>query len=354
MLYNLQTGAWDDELLGMMNVPPSVLPKVCASSESVRREQSRSARCERSRSPASVETNRRALFGQDLLHARVGQEHLRHRCFMLMNVGSEAVASKHRLLTTVAWKLAAKTEYALEGASSSAAPSCNGFATAWASSHLPPTLRNSPPPSLTLAAFYMVPAFADWARRTGINTPRAPSPASRPRHNLRPLRPRGIGKQRVSSRRHSDIRQKDSAVQIKDLRVDGGASANDLLMQFQADLLRVPVVRPKVTGNNGPWRGISGRPGRRLLERPTGCPRGIGKSSDLDPKMSTDEVKSSPRALDRRLTAFARLGRTFNDRRAKSSLSLPINHMNMQHFIAELIGTAILITVGNGVVATFA
>jgi glycerol kinase len=166
---------------------------------------------------------------------------------MLMNVGSEAIASKHKLLTTVAWQAGGVMEYALEGS-----VFIGGAVVQWLRDGLGiiksageiEALASSVP---DCGGVYMVPAFAglgaplwdQYARGTITGITRGTTAAHFARAALE-----SIAFQVADV---LDVMQMDSSIQISELRVDGGASANNLLMQFQADLLRVPVVRPKVT-----------------------------------------------------------------------------------------------------------
>ncbi|HEX4793480.1 MAG TPA: glycerol kinase GlpK [Humisphaera sp.] len=246
MLYNIQTGSWDDELLGLMNVPRSVLPKVCASSEVYG--ESKADLLGGAIKIAGIGGDQQAaLFGQTCFTRGLAKNTYGTGCFMLMNVGGEAVASKHRLLTTVAWKLAGKTEYALEGSIFIGGAVVqwlrDGLGIVKSAADIEKLAASVPDPG----GVYMVPAFAglgaphwdQYARGTITGITRGTTGAHFARAALE-----SIAYQVADI---LDIMQKDSGVQIKELRVDGGAAANDLLMQFQADLLRVPVVRPKVT-----------------------------------------------------------------------------------------------------------
>jgi glycerol kinase len=246
MLYNIHTRQWDDELLKLLNVPRSVLPQVRASSEVYGE-----SRAELFGGPIKIAgiggDQQAALFGQTCYDRGLAKNTYGTGCFMLMNIGTDAVASKHKLLTTVAWQLGNKTEYALEGSIF-----IGGAVVQWLRDGLGivksaaeiEKLASSVPDT---GGVYMVPAFAglgaphwdQYARGTITGITRGTTSAHFARAALE-----SIAFQVADV---LDVMQKDSGVQIKELRVDGGASANDLLMQFQADLLRVPVVRPKVT-----------------------------------------------------------------------------------------------------------
>jgi glycerol kinase len=188
-----------------------------------------------------------ALFGQTCFARGLAKNTYGTGCFMLMNVGTEAVASKHRLLTTVAWEAGGPTEYALEGS-----VFVGGAVVQWLRDGLGivktaadvERLASSVPDT---GGVYMVPAFAglgaphwdQYARGTITGITRGTTGAHFARAALE-----SIAFQVADI---ADVMRADSGIELKELRVDGGAAANNLLLQFQADLLRVPVVRPKVT-----------------------------------------------------------------------------------------------------------
>jgi len=246
MIYNIRTHQWDDELLRIMNIPRQILPQVKSSSEIYG--QSASGVFDAPIKIAGIAGDQQAaLFGQTCFSRGLAKNTYGTGCFMLMNIGLEAVASKHKLLTTVAWGLNQRTEYALEGS-----VFIGGAVVQWLRDGLGlvksaseiEKLAGSVPDS---GGVYMVPAFAglgaphwdQYARGTITGITRGTTSAHFARAALE-----SIAYQVADV---LDVMQEDSGVHIKELRVDGGASANNLLMQFQADLLGVPVVRPKVT-----------------------------------------------------------------------------------------------------------
>jgi glycerol kinase len=167
-------------------------------------------------------------------------------CFMLMNTGTKPIASKNNLLTTVAWRIGNRTEYALEGSIFIA-----GAVVQWLRDGLGLIKSSAEVERLAAAVpdnggVYLVPAFAglgaphwdQYARGTITGLTRGTTAGHIARAALE-----GIAFQVADI---LEVMKEDSGVAINELRVDGGASANNLLMQFQADLLRVPVVRPKV------------------------------------------------------------------------------------------------------------
>ena len=248
MLLNLRTGDWDDELLALLGVPRAMLPEVRPSSGVI-------AETDASLLGASVPIagvagdQQAALFGQTCYGKGLAKNTYGTGCFMLMNVGEEPVASEHKLLTTAAWRLegAAGCTYALEGS-----VFIGGAVVQWLRDQL--GIINSAEEIEALAAsvsdnggVYLVPAFAglgaphwdQYARGTLTGLTRGTTRAHLARAALE-----GIAYQVADV---LDVMKLDAGLDLPELRVDGGAAANDLLMQFQADLLGVPTVRPKVT-----------------------------------------------------------------------------------------------------------
>ena len=247
MLYNIRTGQWDDELLGLLQVPREILPQVRSSSE-IYGESSKQVFGVPIRIAGMAGDQQAALFGQTCFDRGLAKNTYGTGCFMLMNVGTEAVASKHKLLTTVAWQLGKRaTEYALEGS-----VFIGGAVVQWLRDGL--GLVKSAAEIEKLASsvsdnggVYIVPAFA------GLGAPHWDQYARGCIQGITRGTTAGhFAQAALESIAYQvadilDVMQKDSGIQIRELRVDGGAAANNLLMQFQADVLRVPVVRPKVT-----------------------------------------------------------------------------------------------------------
>jgi len=188
-----------------------------------------------------------ALFGQVCTKPGMVKNTYGTGCFMLMHTGTKPIASRNNLLTTVAWRIGGKTEYALEGSIFIA-----GAVVQWLRDGLGIIASSSEVESLASqvpdnGGVYVVPAFAglgaphwdQYARGTIVGLTRGSSRAHIARAALE-----GIAYQ-VTDVLHA--MESDAKVRLKELRVDGGACANNLLMQFQADLLRVPVVRPRVS-----------------------------------------------------------------------------------------------------------
>ena len=245
MLFNLRTGAWDDELLGLLGVPRAVLPEVCSSSE-VYAETTAGLFDAPIRIAGIAGDQQAALFGQNCFSRGLAKNTYGTGCFMLMNIGTEPQISRHKLLTTVAWKIGQETEFALEGS-----VFIGGAVVQWLRDGL--GIIKSSADVETLAAtvpdcggVYLVPAFAglgaphwdQYARGTIMGLTRGTTGGHLARAALE-----GIAFQVADV---LEVMKQDSGIPMNELRVDGGACANDLLMQFQADILQVPVVRPKV------------------------------------------------------------------------------------------------------------
>jgi len=247
MLFNIHSGQWDDELLNILKVPRQVLPQVRPSSE-VYGEAEQSLFGGKVAIAGIAGDQQAALFGQTCFSRGLAKNTYGTGCFMLMNVGEEAVPSKHKLLTTVAWRAGnSKTQYALEGS-----VFIGGAVVQWLRDGLGIIKSSADIEKLAASVpdcggVYMVPAFAglgaphwdQYARGTITGLTRGTTAAHFARAALE-----GIAFQVADI---LELMQKDSGIRIAELRVDGGAAANNLLMQFQADILGAPVVRPKVT-----------------------------------------------------------------------------------------------------------
>ena len=246
MLYNIRSRQWDDELLNLLRIPRSILPEVRSCSEVYGE-----SAADLFGAPIAIAgmagDQQAALFGQTCFTPGLAKCTYGTGCFMLMNIGAEATASQHRLLTTVAWQMERATTYALEGS-----VFIGGAVVQWLRDGL--KLIQSTAEIEALAAtvpdnggVYLVPAFAGlgaphwdpYARGSISGITRGTTAGHFARAALE-----SIAYQVADV---LEVMQNDSGVRIGQLRVDGGATADNLLMQFQADLLRVPVVRPQVT-----------------------------------------------------------------------------------------------------------
>lgn len=246
MLYNLKTGDWDEELLELLDVPRTLLPEVRGCSE-VYGETAEGIFDQAIPIAGIAGDQQAALFGQTCFDRGLAKNTYGTGCFMLMNIGSEPIVSENCLLTTVAWRIGDQTTYALEGS-----VFIGGAVVQWLRDGLGliksaaevEKLARSVPDN---GGVYIVPAFAglgaphwdQYARGTITGLTRGTTAAHFARAALE-----GIAYQVADV---LEVMEKDSGLPIRELRVDGGAAANDLLMQFQADMLRVPIVRPEVT-----------------------------------------------------------------------------------------------------------
>ncbi|AOS44396.1 Glycerol kinase [Lacunisphaera limnophila] len=244
LLLNLRTAAWDPELLRLLRIPPEVLPEVRDSSGFFG---------EVSTVPALrgvpitgiAGDQQAALFGQACWQPGMAKNTYGTGCFLLLHTGSKPVASKNNLLTTIAWRIGGQTEYALEGS-----VFIGGAVVQWLRDGLGLIAQSADIERLAATVpdnggVYLVPAFA------GLGAPHWDAGA------------RGLitGLTRGSTAGHlaraavesiayqsADLlgaMQADCGHPLRELRVDGGATVNPALMQFQSDLLRVPVIRPR-------------------------------------------------------------------------------------------------------------
>ena len=246
LFYNIHDGAWDDELLGLFGIPRSVLPEICPSSAVVARTGGELF-AERIPVAGIAGDQQAALFGQRCVAPGMIKNTYGTGCFMLMHTGDRPVASRNKLLTTAACQTGTRLEYALEGSVFVA-----GAVVQWLRDGL--GLIKSSAEVERLAAtvadnggVYFVPAF------TGIGSPHWDPYARGMIHGLtRGANAGHIARAALESIAYqtADVlhaMERDSGISLSELRVDGGAARNDMLMQFQADLLGVPVVRPRVT-----------------------------------------------------------------------------------------------------------
>ena len=250
LMFNIHTLAWDDELLGVLGIPRAMLPEVVASSGVIGYTYAALFG-----SPITIAgiagDQQAATFGQACTRPGMAKNTYGTGCFMLMNTGASAMASHNNLVTTVGWTCGAPehrhTSYMLEGSVFMA-----GAIVQWLRDGLGIIRSASEVEALAASVpdtdgVIFVPAFAGlgaphwdaYARGTIVGMTRGTNKAHIARAALA-----SIAYQTVDI---LDAMQNDSAILLQELRVDGGAARNDLLMQFQADILGVPVVRPIVT-----------------------------------------------------------------------------------------------------------
>lgn len=246
MLFNIKSLKWDDKLLKLFNIPRSILPKVVNSSEVIGVSSKKILGASVAISGIAGD-QQAALFGQGCLNPGQAKNTYGTGCFMLMQTGAKAVASKHGLLTTIAWGINGKVSYALEGSVFIA-----GAAVQWLRDSLQ-IINDSKEVEKIIAktpdskGVVVVPAFA------GLGCPYWEMNVRGAIFGLT----RGSGKNEIiratiesialQSADLLDIMQKDSRRKLKTLAVDGGAAKNNFLMQLQANLLNVDVIRPANT-----------------------------------------------------------------------------------------------------------
>ena len=245
MLYNIHTLCWDEELLAKFGIPASMLPEVKQSSE-VYGMTRKSLLGEPVPIAGVAGDQQAALFGQCCFKAGQSKNTYGTGCFLLMNTGEQAVDSKHGLLTTIAIGRDGKVQYALEGSVFVA-----GAAIKWLRDELKlidnaaetETLAQSVPDS---NGVYVVPAFTGlgapywnaYARGAVFGLSRGANRAHFVRATLESLAYQSLDVIRAM--------EEDAEITVTSLRVDGGASANDFLLQFQSDILNGEIIRPKV------------------------------------------------------------------------------------------------------------
>lgn len=247
LMYNIYEQKWDDELLEILTVPKSMLPEVKPSSEVYANTIPYHFFGFEVPIAGAAGDQQAALFGQACFESGEGKNTYGTGCFMLMNTGEEAVKSDHGLLTTIAWGYDGKVEYALEGSIFVA-----GSAIQWLRDGLR-MLKSAKDTEQyanrveTTDGVYVVPAFV------GLGAPYWNSDVRGAIFGLT----RGTEKEHLvratleslayQTRDVLTAMEQDSGIELKTLRVDGGAVSNNFLMQFQADILDVPVERPEVS-----------------------------------------------------------------------------------------------------------
>jgi glycerol kinase len=246
LLFDIHALDWDDELLGILGIPRALLPRVVPSSEVLGR-----TACDGLPDGLAVAgiagDQQAALFGQACHRPGMAKNTYGTGCFLLMNTGEKPAVSRNRLLTTVAWHRGGRTSYALEGSVFIA-----GAAIQWLRDGLGVIARAADIDALAATVpdsegVHFVPALSGlgapyWdprARGTIVGITRGTTKAHLARATLEAIA--------FQSAELIEAMAADSGIALTELRVDGGATASNLLMQIQADLLGVPVVRPRVT-----------------------------------------------------------------------------------------------------------
>lgn len=278
MLFNIHSGQWDNELLELFQIPLSMLPTVRPSSD-VYGDVSSVPGLNGIPIAGIAGDQQSALFGQQCTAPGLTKNTYGTGCFMLQCTGERAIASSKRLVTTVAWKIGDQTDYALEGS-----VFVGGAVVQWLRDGLGIIHTSSEIEALASSVpdnggVYFVPAFV------GLGAPHWDSYARGAIFGLsRGSNAGHVARAAVESIAYQvadlmDAVQTDTSTPLQELRVDGGASANDALMQFQADILGVPVVRPSMTETTalgaaflaglavGFWKGMNSLSGLPRNER---------------------------------------------------------------------------------------
>jgi glycerol kinase len=245
MLYNINTLDWDEEMLELMGIPKSMLPRVASSSE-VYDNTNTTFFASKVLIAGIAGDQQAALFGQMCTEEGMVKNTYGTGCFILLNTGEKPFFSKNNLITTIAWQINGKTTYALEGSIFIA-----GAVVQWLRDGLKIIKNSFEIEALASQVedsgdLYFVPSFTgmgaphwdQYARGLMVGISRGTSRAHIARAALE-----GIAFQAMDV---LHVMKLDTGMKIKELRVDGGASANNLLMQFQADILQTTVIRPKV------------------------------------------------------------------------------------------------------------
>lgn len=295
LLWNLHTQDWDEELLGILGIPPEVLPEVRESSEVY----AETAALGGPIPVAGVAGDQQAaLFGQACLRPGMVKSTYGTGCFLLMNTGGRPIPSQHELITTPAWAIGGRTEYALEGS-----VFVGGAVVQWLRDGLGIVRSSSEIEALAASVpdaggLVLVPAFTGlgaphWdphARGALVGITRGTTAGHMARAALE-----GIAFQVADV---LSAMEADAGLPVGELRVDGGAAANDLLMQFQADVTGVPVVRAKVQETTalgaaylaglavGVWKGTEEITARWQAERTFTPAMDRGRAADLRARWS--------------------------------------------------------------------
>ena len=245
MLYNIKYLDWDEDMLNLMDIPKSMMPQVKSSSE-VYDHTNTTFFASKVPIAGIAGDQQAALFGQMCTEDGMVKNTYGTGCFILINTGEKPFISKNNLVTTIAWQLNGKTHYALEGSIF-----IGGAVVQWLRDGLGIIKSSSEVEALAASVedsgdLYLVPSFTgmgaphwdQYARGLMMGISRGTSSAHIARAALE-----GIAFQTMDV---LNVMKKDTGLDVKELRVDGGASVNNLLMQFQSDIINTNVVRPKI------------------------------------------------------------------------------------------------------------
>ncbi len=246
MIYNIHTLEWDQELLDLFDIPRNILPEVKSSSE-VYGETTGNVLAARIPIAGIAGDQQAALFGQMCTERGMVKNTYGTGCFMLMNIGDKPILSQNNLVTTIAWKINGKVQYALEGSIF-----IGGAVVQWLRDGLGLISSSADVEALALkvadtGGVYLVPAFAGLGAPHWDQDARGTITGITRGTNASHLARAAVESIAFQTMEVLKAMEADSGLPIKELRVDGGATANDLLMQFQADILDTKVIRPQVT-----------------------------------------------------------------------------------------------------------
>jgi glycerol kinase len=301
MLFNIHSLSWDNELLKIFDIPSSVLPDVRSSSEIYGETSGHFSSAIPIAGIAGDQQS--ALFGQMCIDPGMVKNTYGTGCFMMMNIGNKPIESKSRLLTTVAWKIGNETIYALEGSIFIA-----GAVVQWLRDGLGIIKTSGDIEKLAAkvkdsGGVYFVPAFAGlgapyWnqhARGTIVGITRGTTSAHIARAALDSIAYQTLEVLKAM--------QKDSGIVIRELRVDGGATVNNSLMQFQSDLLQTSVVRPKITETTALGAGYLAGLAVKYWESMHDIKSQWQEDRTFHPQISASEVNTRLRNWNRAINA---------------------------------------------------
>jgi glycerol kinase len=288
MLFNIHTLQWDKELLAMLNIPEAVLPQVKPSSY-IYGETIPNIFGIKLPICGIAGDQQAALFGQTCYEVGNTKNTYGTGCFILLNTGSQPVTSKNGLLTTIAWNIDNKTTYALEGS-----VFVSGAAIQWLRDELNliPSAADSEAIAKTVpdnGGVYLVPAFVGlgapywdmYARGIIIGITRGTNKGHIVRATLEAIA--------YQVKDVVDVMSKEADIAVPHLRVDGGGTGNSLLMQFQADILGIPIQLTSIPDTTALGCGFPGRVGRRSLENTGEIAKRRYTSRTFEPKMPLEQ-----------------------------------------------------------------
>ena len=290
MLFNIHSCDWDRELLELFRIPLSMMPTVLSSSD-VYAQVSGVKGLNGIRIAGIAGDQQAALFGQRCASPGMTKNTYGTGCFMLQNTGTRAVPSSNRLVTTIAWKVKGATEYALEGS-----VFVGGAVVQWLRDGMGLIRKSEDVEALSNSVadnggVYFVPAFV------GLGAPHWDSYARGSIFGITRGTTAGhLARAAVESIAYQvadllDAMRRDSGDAVRELRVDGGAAANDSLIQFQADILGVPVVRPAVTETTA--LGAAYLAGLAVNFWPSPLDSlAAGKARHFEPRMSSSQAQA--------------------------------------------------------------